>query len=58
MKKPTTVLREGLMSFLKFAAVLAAITAPFLLPKKEKEENQAPQIVESDEIFDEELTIE
>ena len=46
------------MSFLKFAAVLAAITAPFLLPKKEKEENQAPQIVESDEIFDEELTIE
>jgi hypothetical protein len=42
------------MNLLKFVAILAAITVPFLLLQ---EKEQAPQIVESDEIFDEELSI-
>ena len=43
------------MGVFKFAAVLALLSIPILLIQKEE---QAPQIVESDEIFDEELTID
>jgi len=41
------------MGVFKFTAVLALLSIPILLIQKQK---QPPRVVESDEIFDEELT--
>ena len=44
------------MKFLKIAALFALASLPLLLVKREKEEHGPAQEVESDHIFDQELS--
>ena len=49
---------EGSMKILKMAALLAIATLPLLLARKEKEDPKPLREVDSDHIFDEELSID
>jgi hypothetical protein len=48
-------LTEDLMKFLRFAALFAFAVIPILLTKKEKE--QPAQVVETDQIYQLDLTV-